>query len=81
MEMPNVSFWEKALFDLDWPKSSIWKKLRHNSWYSWHIQNTWNEGIWAKIISNFMQGIKSAKLEIVNLELLIPCIEFENIPA
>ena len=23
-----VSFWEKALFDLDWPKSRIWKKLR-----------------------------------------------------
>ena len=22
-----VSFWEKALFDLDWPKSWIWKKV------------------------------------------------------
>ena len=26
----------------------------------WHIQNTSNEGIWAKKISNSMQGIKSA---------------------
>ena len=24
-----VTFWEKALFDLDWPKSWIWKKLMH----------------------------------------------------
>ena len=23
-----MSFWEKALFDLDWPKFWIWKKLR-----------------------------------------------------
>ena len=27
--------------------------------------------------SNSMQGVKSAKLEIANLALLIPCMEFE----
>ena len=36
-----------------------------------------NEGVWTQKISNFMQGIKSAKLEIANLALLIPCMEFE----
>ena len=28
--------------------------------------------------SNSMQGVKSAKLEIANLALLIPCMEFEK---
>jgi hypothetical protein len=55
------------------------EKLRHNfeKVYQWQIQNTSNEGIWAKQNSNSMQGIKSAKLAISNLTLLIPCIEFE----
>ena len=41
------------------------------------IHNTSNKGIWPKNISNSMHGIKSAYLEIANLALLIPFMEFE----
>mgnify|MGYP006903695083 CR=1 FL=1 len=36
----DVPFWEKALYDLDWHKSWIWKKLRQifDKVYYWHIQ-------------------------------------------
>ena len=30
-----MSFWENALFDLDWPKSWIWKKLRETETHFW----------------------------------------------
>ena len=74
-----MSFWEKALFDQNWPKSLIWKKLRHifEKVESLDIQNTSNEGIWAQKTSNSMDGIKSAKLAISDLALLIPCMEFK----
>jgi hypothetical protein len=40
-----------------------------------------NEGIWAKRFSSSMQGIKSAKLKIGNLALLISCMELDIILA
>ena len=60
-------------WDLDWPKSWIWKTPRHWNSTVMALSNTSNEGIWEQF-SNSMRGIKSAKLEIYDLALLIPCI-------
>ena len=37
-----------------------------------------NEGIWPQKISTSIHGVKSATLEIANLALLTPWMEFEN---
>ena len=42
------------------------------------IHSTSNEGIWQQIFSNFMHGVKSARLTISKVALLTPCMEFEN---